>query len=234
MTVVLIVVLLLTAALLFYGLWAWEHIVARRSTGIAALPPSSAPDAPRAFGRDAAWLAVRSGDAEAVLRTLKLRTQLPANWHDGLAAARATGVFVTPVIDGCVLVVGRDLADLAVAELLPLMERLAAAHGSSAWFCTASDLDRHGWALVQDEGYPRAYVYDGEHGVLAWQGEATATELELGCFVDDPRDRSDDDVKWWPDRAIVHALAARWSVDPDRFAGRGSERSMGWVGRLPG
>ncbi len=237
MSGLLVVVLLATTALLVYGLFAWEHIVARRQEGERAAAyagrPSAAADAPRAFGRSAVWLAIRTGDDEAVLRTLALRTVLPANWRDGVAAARDAGVFVTPAIDGCVLVFGRDLAARGVDDVVPLLQRLAAAHGAAAWFLTDSDQDRHGWALAQTDRPLRAYAYDGEDGVVAWHGETTAVEHELGCFVDDPRDRSDDDVKWWPDRAVVHALAARWSIDPDRFAARAAERSVGWVGRLP-
>ena len=60
----------------------------------------------------------------------------------------------------------------------------------------------------------------------------TPQERALGCFVDDPRDRSDDEIKWWPDRRTVHALAAAWSLDPDTLAAHGAVRSTGAVGRL--
>ena len=172
-------------------------------------------------------------DGDAVVRALALRTVLPANWAGGLADAARAGVFVTPAVDGIVLASGADVAAAALEPtLLELLERLSRAFGSAAWFHCDTGGDEFGWAIATGGEVVRAYAYSGEHGHVAWHGEVTPQERALGCFVDDPRDRSDDELKWWPDRRTVHALAAAWSLDPDTLGGRTAARSAGAVGRL--
>ncbi|MBL8728131.1 MAG: hypothetical protein JNM25_06855 [Planctomycetes bacterium] len=170
-----------------------------------------------------------------MVRALGLRTVLPANWAAGLAEVQRQGVFVTPCVDGWVLAVGADLradgADLG-GFVTPLLERLGAAFGGAAWFLTDAAGERHGWALATRQALVRGYAYDGERGHVFWHGEVTAAEQELDCFVDDPRDNSDDEIKWWPDERVVLSLAAAWSLDPRRLAGRGGAPSVGCVGRL--
>jgi len=178
---------------------------------------------------------VRATDAEAVVRALGLRTVLPANWATGLAGVQQEGVFVTPAIDGWVLAVGGDLRgdgqDVG-GFVTPLLERLGAAFGGAAWFRTDAANERHGWALATRQELARGYAFDGEQGHVFWHGDLTDAERELDCFIDDPRDTSDDEVKWWPDEQIVLSLAAAWSLDPRRLAGRSSAASAGFVGRL--
>lgn len=168
------------------------------------------------------------------MRALGLRTVLPANWRSGLAEARQLGVFVAPPADGWVLACGRDLAHRheLEAELLPLLQRLSRTFGRVAWFRADAAADAFGWAIAERGELVRAYAYVGEHGHVLWHGDVTPAERALGCFVDDPRDRSDDDVKWWPDRRIVHALAAAWALDPDAVPAAGRPPALGAVGRL--
>jgi hypothetical protein len=165
------------------------------------------------------------------VRAIALRTVLPANWASGIPDAAACGVFVTPPVRGLVLATGSDLAAHDVENaVLPLLQRLSAAFGTAAWFRSNSAADEFGWAIATGGEVVRAYAYSGEHGHVLWQGEVTPQERALGCFVDDPRDTSDDEVKWWPDRGTVHALAAAWSLDPDTLAA-GGPCSLGAVGR---
>ncbi len=180
-------------------------------------------------------MVVRASDGEAVVRALGLRTVLPANWAAGLAEVQQQGVFVTPSVDGWVLAVGADLRadDRSVgAFVTPLLERLGATFGGAAWFFTDAAVERHGWALATRSELARGYAFDGEQGHVFWHGEVTDAERELDCFVDDPRDSSDDDIKWWPDERTVLSLAAAWSLDPGRIAERARAPSVGWVGRL--
>ncbi len=174
-----------------------------------------------------------ASDADAVVRAVGLRTVLPANWAGGLAEVAAAGVFVTPPVRGVVLATGPDLAahDFDGA-LLPLLQRLSGAFGSAAWFRADTTADEFGWAIAVGGDLVRGYAYCGERGHVAWHGDVTPQERALGCFVDDPRDGSDDDVKWWPDRRIVHELAAAWSLDPDTLGALGAAPSAGAVGRL--
>jgi hypothetical protein len=160
---------------------------------------------------------------------------LPANWEGGLAEARQQGVFVAPPVDGYVHVVGRDVAAAAPhaeTALLPLLQRASRVCGRAAWFHVDADADSFGWALAERGEIVRAYAFAGERGHVLWVGEVTDAERRLDCFVDDPRDRSDDETKWWPDRRIVHAMAAAWCRDPDALAGLDAPPGTGLVGRL--
>ena len=241
----LLVAFAATGAILVYGLLAWEHIVRRRresEPGTAwaatararAARPATEADAPRGFGRDACWLAVTADDGHAVARALGLRTVLPANWSAGLAEAATAGVFVSPPVAGLVFVVGRDLLGKAAPGdvLLPRLERLSAQFGRVCWFCADGEHDVFGWALAERGVLQRGYAFAEPDGTAFWHGDVTAIERQLDCFVDDPRDRSDDDVKWWPDRRLVHSIAAAWSVDPDRLGEARAGGGLGQVGRI--
>lgn len=241
----LILALLATGFILVYGLFAWERIVQRRRASepdsswgatarARAARPATQADAPRAFGRSACWLVVPATRSEEVVRALALRTVLPANWQAGLAEAEQGGVFVSPPVHGRVFVVGRALLGSSAPEaaLAPRLAKLSERFGVAAWFCADPSLDVFGWALAERGALQRGYAWQEPGGTAWWHGEVTAAEQELGCFVDDPRDRSDDDEKWWPDRGVVHALAAAWSVDPDRLGEGQSVAGLGAVGRL--
>lgn len=180
---------------------------------------------------------MRTNDVAAVVQQLGLRTVLPANWRAGLEEVRERGVFVTPAVDGWVFAVGRDLlakdGDDA-ALVAPLLEALSRKFGGAAWFAADADAERFGWALAVGGELERAYSFSGEAEPAWWVGEVTPAERAAGCFVDDPRDQSDDEVKWWPDRVVVLRIAAAWSLDPSRFGeseARGAAPGSGFVGR---
>jgi hypothetical protein len=177
---------------------------------------------------------VRANDADRVAAALGLRTVLPANWRAGLAETETHGVFVTPPVAGWVFAVGPDLQVPPGAEqeeLVPLLERLAATFGEAAWFTTDAAAERHGWAFARGGAVHRGYAYDGDVGDVFWLGEVTDTERALGCFVADPRDRSEDEEKWWPDERVVLEVAAAWTLDPRRLPALGKGLAAGVVGR---
>ena len=177
---------------------------------------------------------MRARDPAAVVQALKLRTVLPANWRSGLTEAAERGVFVTPAVGGWVFAVGPDLRGASPdvgGFVAPLLERLSAAFEEAAWFATDSAAEQHGWALARHGELVRGYAFDGGNGHVFWHGEVTDAERALQCFVDDPRDQSDDDVKWWPDERIVLALAGAWSLDPARLGEARSPAGVGWFGR---
>lgn len=192
------------------------------------------PDRARPFAAGRTWLMVRADDPEHVVQALRLRTVLPANWRAGLDEVAQQGVFVTPPVDGWVFAVGRDLAVRTAdpTAIEPLIATLSDQFGEAFWFATDDERDTHGWARGDRGQLTRGYAFAEEHGHIFWHGDITDPEHELGCFVDDPRDRSDDEIKWWPDRDVVCALAARWAMDPAKIDAAGRPASAGFVGRL--
>lgn len=170
------------------------------------------------------------------MRALRMRTVLPANWRTGLADVVREGVFATPSISGWVLVVGFDLlrATHDSDDLENLLVPLSEEFGEVAWFTTDEAREAHGWAFAERGEMRRGYRYNSEQGHVYWYGDVMEAERDLECFLDDPRDHSDDEVKWWPDRQIVLALAAAWSIDPSKLSQLegGAGRGAGWVGRI--
>lgn len=192
------------------------------------------PDLPQPFAAGRTWLAVPAVDPEHLAKALQLRTVLPANWRAGLAEVASQGVFVTPPVDGWVYAVGRDVAVRTAdpSALEALVGALSDVFGAAFWFTSDDDREVYGWARGERGRCTRAYAFAEEHGHYHWHGEVTEAEQELGCFVDDPRDRSDDEIKWWPDREVVCAVAARWARDPSRIAAADAGPSVGVVGRM--
>ncbi len=232
-----IAVVCLFAVFLLLGLSRWAHIVTTRqhdlapyATATTVVRPDEQPDVPRPFGPDSAWFSVPSRDVQQVARVLGLRTAMPANWATGLAGA-ATGLFVG-VRGEFVCAVGRDAwRDQVFADIAAALERLSRVAGRACWFGIDADGERFGWALARAGALQRAFCWDGTADAIVWDdGACTVAEAELGFFVDDPRDGSDDPIKWWPTVGDVLALAARWSIDPRRVAS-GEAAATGLLGR---
>jgi len=169
---------------------------------------------------------------------MALRTVLPANWRAGLLEVAERGVFVAP-LDGQVLATGPDLlaADAAgIARIEALLVALSRTFGEVRWFQCHAEAELFGWARATRGEVSRGYAFASEQHIW-WHGEVTEAEHAAGCFVDDPRDTSDDEVKWWPDERLVRHLASAWSIDPfllgERTGPGGSgQTGSGWVGRL--
>jgi len=165
---------------------------------------------------------------------LGLRTALPSNWEAGLLGSDVEGAFATPSVGGHVMVVGADLARAALDA--PRIEqwlcRLSSEFGRAMWFCADARRDIHGWALAERGELVRGYAYTEEHGHCWWHGELTDVERALDCFVDDPRDQSDDDVKWWPDAVVVRTIARTWAIDPMQLGPEHGVDDIGLLGRI--
>lgn len=177
---------------------------------------------------------VPSDDPQALVRQLALRTVLPANWRAGLDEVQRQGVFVTPPVGGRVFAVGADLGLRASGDaerLAVLLERLSSTFGHAMWFTTDDVAEVHGWMSATRGQLERGYAFAGDAGHVFWHGDVTDAERELGCFVDDPRDTSDDEVKWWPDTRVVCAVASAWGLDPGRIEGAAAP-AVGYCGRL--
>jgi hypothetical protein len=153
--------------------WPWKFVdetPSRVDTAFAqnqTTPLDTTPDAPRAFGLDAIWLAVRSPSTQAVAQALQLGQTAPANWHSGLQAVHqplpcTPGlVFVTPPIQGWVLVTGAlpypggtSDSDLASSLLQVLSHQFSqvqyfGAHSGIAW---------HGYARYDEGELMRAFA----------------------------------------------------------------------------
>ena len=189
---------------------------------------SSTPDAPRPFGYKTGWLAIRTTDVAAVRRALGLRDPVIAGWESGLELAGADGkVFVTPVLEGFVLVIGvTDLLDQPRK-----LEAIARQFSEVQYFVTHRVTEVHGWARYQGGVCDRRYGYVGSTGqVLCNDGTMTEAELSLGFGRFPASDR--EAATMVPGEEDVRRLAAAWGVDPN-LPRHQEERSTGYLCSLP-
>lgn len=79
----------------------------KRGAAFYQLSVSAVPDKPQLFGYKNSWLAIRSDSPEKVMAALELEPVAKANWATGLPyAGEGKLVYVSPCLDGFVLVVG--------------------------------------------------------------------------------------------------------------------------------
>ncbi|MBP3486255.1 MAG: hypothetical protein J6J81_05375 [Oscillospiraceae bacterium] len=186
--------------------------------------PHMGPEPPVPFGYKTGWAAIRCGDPRQVTAALGLRNVREAAWSVGLEQAGQEGqVFVSPCLDGFVLVVG--LLDALEEADLP---RWTAAFSEVQFFATHRVTEFHRWGRCRAGRLLRDYCYCGERGeVLRDVGEPTTEETALG-FGDFPTVGGETDCSRFPNEEDVLDIAAAWGVDP-KFEHGDYPPSMGWV-----
>ena len=196
---------------------------------------STEPDAPQPLGAEIAWLAIRCEEPERVIAALDMPGQ-QANWATGLAAARqGDGLFVSPPVDGFVLVVFRDtLPEAGDLHLLPSEDW----YDDEEWAVRVTAFDEvqsfdisdkeayYGWEQVISGRLVRRQIRQG-YRVCADEGAMTEGEL-LAARAGIARRRAGAPFT----AEDVMDIAAAWGVDP-RFE-RTYSPSVGWLCRLDG
>lgn len=186
------------------------------------------PDAPCAFGRQMAWLAVRSRDTAAVVEALRLEAAEPCNWRSGIGSVYdpdlgTDHVFVSPPVNGWTFVVGlaiphpigRAFAD----KCTPLLMRLGRHFVEVQYFFAYPPVDIFAWARLIDGRLVRAFAIT-DQGVVWKRGRTTREERALGLKLFDfrgVRGRKGDaggEMILFPTEEHVLEIARRWSLDP--------------------
>lgn len=171
------------------------------------------PDKPQPFAFRNYWLCVKSENPEAVISALGLKNSVSANWESGLSQRK---VFVSPCINGYVLVIGylTMLGGNAETE----MNRLRAAAQSfpeMQCFSFQSTVDFYAWAKFVGGELVRSYGWLGESGEIYMNsGAITPEEQELGFDSFIQSDDDDWEAVEFPDEDSVTNIAAAWGVDP--------------------
>ena len=183
--------------------------------------PGAEPDLPEAFGQKPGWLAIRSRDPEQVMEALGLQNRKRANWKSGLASVSHEKWFVSPSLDGWVLVIGAGERPLPAEQL----ERLSRRFFETQAFAALRERSLFAWSLYRNGQCIRAY---GMHGgqIIRDEGELTAEEIALG-FGRFPR-KTGGSREGFPDREAVLEIAAAWGLDP-MLEGRNDPPSLGWL-----
>lgn len=190
----------------------------------------SDPDFPVPFGYKCNWLCVKSSSPLDVIDKLALKNPEPSNWDKGIEMAYNGYRFVSPVLDGYVLVVnfGMDILTLAPE----LLEEKAKLFPELQFFVTQRVSDYHAWAKYINGVMIRGYGWSGCDGVVFLNtGEPTPEEIRLGFTNLLP---SEEEKDWsafkTPDEDYVLELAAEWGIDP-AFPNSSYQKGLGYICR---
>jgi hypothetical protein len=186
-------------------------------------------DDPVPFGYKCAWLAIKTDQPDAVVTTLGLVGAQKSNWAKGIAAAYNGDVFVTPVIQGWVLVVSLSIPEIVDEkredQLTPLIRILGKRFRDVQYFGTHRVVEYHGWLRAVDGEIVRRYAYLGERGeALCNDGRLTDDEKKLGLVYDDSKFPSEQDVM---------KLAGAWSINPTMLNELNLGKGVGYLGSFP-
>jgi hypothetical protein len=202
----------------------------KKDSGKHSIKADTTPDLPIPFGYKNAWYAIKNETPESVIQKLELDILAQANWQSGMNHADSTNdVFVSPQIDGYVLVVG--LFGITREDIGPdIIARHGSLFNNFQYFGTYRTVDYHAWAKFANGKPVRAYFFIGETGEIQWnEGAITPEEIELGLdkLVQSGEDFDNED-KDYPDEENVVDIAKAWGTDT-LFEGKIYEKSTGYI-----
>jgi hypothetical protein len=183
------------------------------------------------------WLAIRSGNPYVVQAALGLYKPTPCSWEEGLCAASEQKLFISPPVNGWVLVFGSSLPDPAddVDKCFKFVLEVTRKLGQVQFFSYNRVVSYHAWVQADQGRILRAYSWAGK--TLWNQGTPTRAESELGLVCYDysetaPRQAFSQHDPLATNTDRVSLLAARWSIDPAAIDARTLRQSHGITGRL--
>ena len=183
------------------------------------------------------WLAIRTTDLATVQAAFGLDNPTPCSWTDGMTISREHKLFLSPPVDGWILVLGSGLPDPAedVDACYRLVMTLSGELGEVQYFSANRVLNHHAWARVIDGHVLRAYAWAGH--TLWNQGELTGVErgLNLRCFSYAESDEKPSFPAGEPsisNSEKVFLLASKWSVDPVSIEEKRFRAVLGITGDL--
>src|SRR5262249_48130498 len=192
--------------------------------GLSLLPPDN----------PSRWLAIRSSNPVAVQNALRLHNAKPCSWGEGLAQLSEHTLFISPPIEGWLLVMGPGLPDPSedIDECYHFILKLSRELGHVQFFSLNRAVNHHAWVRAERDRVVRAYAWADE--TLWNQGKLSSAEidLELKCFAygENPESLACNSHQANADK--VTFLAARWSLDPTSVAERRLSSALGIAGDL--
>jgi len=185
------------------------------------------PCLPGPFGYKTAWYAIKGETPQAVMQKLGLNELCVANWESGIGYVYANegDVFVTPEIDGYVLVIGLPRDINFSQQHGGLFDELQHFVSNSVW-------DYYAWAKFTNGTLVRTYCACAETGEVTSDGEITTQELQLGLDNLPPIAGGLEGNSEHAYEQAVLLLAKAWGIDtlfPDE---QRYDKSAGWLCRF--
>ncbi|MCI0745151.1 MAG: hypothetical protein L0Y58_07080 [Verrucomicrobia subdivision 3 bacterium] len=221
--------------------WLALHSVRRNRSldrgGLFEAPARDRRSAAALLGLPNRWLAIRSGNPYVVQAALGLHKPTPCSWEEGLTAATDQKLFISPPVNGWVLVFGASLPDPAddVDRCFRFLLEVTRKLGQVQLFSFNRIVNHHAWVQGDQGRIVRAYAWAGK--TLWNQGAMTRAEIELGLTCFDYAEGPPRFGFGQPDPLSVNTervplLASRWSLDPGAIDARTLRQSHGITGRL--
>lgn len=168
------------------------------------------------------WLAIHSSNPRAVEAALGLSNAAPCPESDDTAGGH--DFFIRAPVNDWIVVTGSGLPHpgIDVDRCFHFLIRLSRVAGEVQFFLADPLLHHHAWARVENGAVKRAYAWINE---TVWnQGVKSIAEIELNmkCFSYGEDAGMDDATTVGYAAANVeqiHALSARWSLDPSAADG---------------
>ena len=188
------------------------------------------------FSTPSRWLAVRSGNPQVVQAALGLHRPTPCSWEEGLSVSHEKKLFISPSINGWVIVIGAHLPDPGedVDKCFRFLCDLSRKVGQVQFFSVNRVLNHHAWAQLQHGQVQRGYAWAGK---TVWnQGRQSTAEIDLGlrCFdyIESPGAGAGQNDLLQYNTERVCLLARRWSIDPGTVDARRLRESPGIAGEI--
>ena len=165
------------------------------------------------------WMAIRTGNIASVQETLGLSNPQRCTWQDGFQIAGVEHLFISPPVNGWILVVGPALPapEEDVDFCFHFLNHISKHLGHVQYFSLNRALSHHCWVRAHTGRIERAYAWFGE--TLWNQGTFTAEEKLLGMECH-PYGRVVEELDYQSMSRLnvntenIGRLAARWSLNP--------------------
>lgn len=172
------------------------------------------PDEPIPFGMKISWFAIKADSPQTVMDRLGCTDRRVCNWSSAFeAVSNSEQVFVTPCLDGWVLVLNYDRP--ANYNDMERLKEIASQFEQVQYYASHRVVELNCWTKFCNGELVRGYYYIGESGEVPWDyGEITPEEKELGLTVLPKEEIEDWDDVTFPDEESVIEIAGKWSVHP--------------------
>src|SRR6185503_20162467 len=114
-----------------------------------------------------------------VQMALELHKPTPCSWEEGMTVAHEQKLFISPPVEGWILVMGSRLPEPAddVDQCFRFIVALSRKLGHVQFFSVNRAVNHHAWVLADHGHVLRAYAWAGK--TLWNQGRITKAELDL-------------------------------------------------------